>query len=93
MDAKTTKGAKHILIIYISNSGNKKQKLWHQLFIYILLIVSALMFLFGGFFNIIFKEMFTTYRIVIQELRIPLLGVVIAPIDEEIVKFLGYAFI
>ena len=72
---------------------NRKQKLWHQIFFYILLIVSALMFILGGLLNTYFNKMFSTYHIVIQDLRIPLLGVVIAPIDEEIVKFLGYTFI
>ena len=71
----------------------KKQKLWHQIFFYILLLVSALMFIFGAFFNTYFKEVFSNYQIVIQQLRVPLLEVVNAPIDEEIVKFLGYAFI
>jgi hypothetical protein len=71
----------------------QKQKLWHQIFFYILLLVSALMFIFGALFNTYFKEMFSTYQIVIQELRVPLLCIVIAPINEEIVKFIGYAFI
>jgi hypothetical protein len=58
-----------------------------------LLIVSASMSIIGGVTNTYVNDIYSSYRIVIQELRVPLLGVVIAPIVEEFVKFLGYAFI
>ena len=71
----------------------KIQGLRCYLFWMILLMVSALMSIIGGVTNTYVNDIYSSYRIVVQELRVPLLGVVIAPIVEEFVKFLGYAFI
>jgi len=71
----------------------KKQDIRNFSFLVILIMFSTLMGLLGATLNTFFVNLFSGFQIVIQDLRIPLLGVVIAPIDEEFVKFLGYAVI
>jgi len=58
-----------------------------------LILISILPFLLGASLNTFFDNILSNQRIVIQSLRIPFGSVVIAPINEEIVKFLGYAAI
>ena len=70
-----------------------KKETYESLFILFLFLFTSLMILLVAPLNSYFNNLFTSYRIVILTLRIPLLSVVIAPINEEIVKFLGYAVI
>ena len=55
-----------------------------------LIILSIFLWFLGGALNSYFNGILSPYRIVIQDLKIPFLGVVIAPINEELVKFIGY---
>ncbi|KYK22896.1 hypothetical protein AYK24_08240 [Thermoplasmatales archaeon SG8-52-4] len=71
---------------------NKKEI--DQLIFYLILIsFCSVLFFLAGFLNSYFDNLLSRYLIVIKYLKIPFLSVVIAPIIEEIVKFLGYAVI
>ena len=59
----------------------------------ILVLFCFIMFLLTGHLNSDLNNMFSNYRIVFQSLKLPIFGVVIAPITEEIVKFVGYSII
>jgi RsiW-degrading membrane proteinase PrsW (M82 family) len=66
----------------------------NQLIFYIFFILFCyVLFLFVGSLNSYFDNLLSRYLILIKFLKIPFLSVVIAPITEEIIKFLGYAII
>lgn len=55
--------------------------------------VSYLVFSIAAILNGAFNDLTSKYSIIIRGLDIPRLGVIIAPIVEEVIKFLGYAII
>ena len=71
-------------------SDKAKQTYW---FIYFFIVLSLCLLMVGVIINNYFNGIFSNYCIVIQSLRIPFLGVVIAPIDEELIKCIGYCSI
>jgi hypothetical protein len=71
----------------------EKNKLSVYRFYLVLILISIFPYMIGASLNTFFVNMLSDQRIVIQSLRIPFGSVVIAPINEEIVKFLGYATI
>ena len=63
------------------------------IFFFILILFCSVLFYLTGYINLYLDNILSRYLIVIKYLKIPFLAVVIAPITEEIVKFLGYIFI
>ena len=62
-------------------------------FILSLFLLGYLWIVIAGSLNEFFCNTLSSYSIIIQGLKVPFCGIVIAPIDEEIVKFFGYAII
>ena len=70
-----------------------KKELNQLIFFFILILFCSVLFFLTGYMNSYFDNILSRYLILIKYLKIPFLGVVITPITEEIVKFLGYIFI
>jgi hypothetical protein len=70
-----------------------KKEINQLIFYLILILFCSFIFFLTGYMNLYFDNILSRYLIVIKYMKIPFLAVVIAPITEEIVKFLGYIFI
>ena len=70
-----------------------KKEINQLIFYLILILFCSFLFFLTGYMNLYFDNILSRYLIVIKYMKIPFLAVVIAPITEEIVKFLGYIFI
>jgi hypothetical protein len=70
-----------------------KKEINQLVFFFILILFCSLLFFIAGYLNSYYDDLFSRYLIVVRYLKIPLLSVVIAPVIEEIFKFLGYIFI
>ena len=69
---------------------------FHQkilLFIFLLLVLNCVLFIITGYLNFHLDKLFSNYKIVINHLTIPKSSVIIAPIIEEIIKFVGYGIL
>lgn len=73
---------------------HKKRKIIHYekilIFIFLLLILSCILFIIAGNLNYHFDNLFSKYIIIVKDIAIPKTSVMIAPIVEETIKFVGY---
>ena len=74
--------------VHLSDKAKQVFRLFYFLILSILCMLMVAVII-----NNYFNGLLSNYRIVIQSLRVPFISIIIAPIDEEFLKFLGYVSI